>query len=140
MGADSRLDPPGSAFSDAPGVLYRQLLISEVIEIGTYSISLGNAPSSLGHFFLAGASRWRARCSPCMRWTAKSPGSIGICQLWAAYNFNHTCHDAQYFRSTPRNQTHKQYESDSQTSMNQHDDPFENCTRYRDQWTSTTTS
>ena len=45
------------------------------------------------------------------------PYRLGFDQLWAAYNFNHTYHDAPYFRDTPRRETHKLYEPDSQTGM-----------------------
>jgi len=42
---------------------------------------------------------------------------LGFDQYWAAYNFNHTYHDAPYFRDTPRREIHRQYEPDSQTAM-----------------------
>jgi arylsulfatase A-like enzyme len=45
------------------------------------------------------------------------PYRLGFDQFWAAYNFNHTYHDAPYFRNTPRREIHKQYEPDSQTAM-----------------------
>lgn len=45
------------------------------------------------------------------------PYRLGFDQYWAAYNFNHTYHDAPYFRNTPRREIHKIYEPDSQTSM-----------------------
>ncbi len=45
------------------------------------------------------------------------PYRLGFDQYWAAYNFNHTYHDAPYFRDTPRRETHKIYEPDSQTTM-----------------------
>jgi len=45
------------------------------------------------------------------------PYRLGFDQYWAAYNFNHTYHDAPYFRDTPRREIHKQYEPDSQTAM-----------------------
>ena len=45
------------------------------------------------------------------------PYRLGFDQYWAAYNFNHTYHDAPYFRNTPQREIHKQYEPDSQTGM-----------------------
>ena len=47
------------------------------------------------------------------------PGAyrLGFDQYWVAYNFNHTYHDAPYFRDTPRREIHKIYEPDSQTTM-----------------------
>ncbi len=47
------------------------------------------------------------------------PGAyrLGFDQYWAAYNFNHTYHEAPYFRNTPRREIHKLYEPDSQTGM-----------------------
>ena len=45
------------------------------------------------------------------------PYRLGFDQYWAAYNFNHTYHDAPYFRNTPHREIHKQYEPDSQTGM-----------------------
>ncbi len=45
------------------------------------------------------------------------PYRLGFDQYWAAYNFNHTYHDAPYFRDTPRREIHKIYEPDSQTQM-----------------------
>ena len=45
------------------------------------------------------------------------PYRLGFDQYWAAYNFNHTYHNAPYFRDTPRREIHKQYEPDSQTGM-----------------------
>ena len=45
------------------------------------------------------------------------PYRMGFDQHWAAYNFNHTYHNAPYFRNTPRRETHQQYEPDSQTAM-----------------------
>ncbi len=45
------------------------------------------------------------------------PYRLGFDQYWAAYNFNHTYHDAPYFRDTPRREIHKLYEPESQTNM-----------------------
>jgi arylsulfatase A-like enzyme len=45
------------------------------------------------------------------------PYRLGFDQFWAAYNFNHTYHDAPYFRDTPRREIHKIYEPDSQTGI-----------------------
>lgn len=45
------------------------------------------------------------------------PYRLGFDQYWAAYNFNHTYHQAPYFRNTPRRETHHQYEPESQTAM-----------------------
>jgi len=45
------------------------------------------------------------------------PYRLGFDQYWAAYNFNHTYHNAPYFRDTPHREMHKQYEPDSQTTL-----------------------
>jgi arylsulfatase A-like enzyme len=45
------------------------------------------------------------------------PYRLGFDQYGAAYNFNHTYHNAPYFRNTPQREIHKQYEPDSQTQM-----------------------
>lgn len=47
------------------------------------------------------------------------PGAyrLGFDQYWAAYNFNHTYHNAPYFRDTPHREIHRQYEPESQTGM-----------------------
>ena len=45
------------------------------------------------------------------------PYRFGFDQYWAAYNFNHTYHNAPYFRNTPHREIHRQYEPDSQTQL-----------------------